>query len=239
MITPYYDRNGITIYCGDCLEIMPQLAGPVDAVITDTPYGIDGSRGTINLARGKGNYHKTFYDTREYLKTVIVPFIEQCIKKYPCVILTPGNSNFSLYPQPDSFGCFYQPAAVGLQTFGNLDSQPIFYYGKNITKRNMGTPCSYQVTENPGSYAHPCVKPLRAWSKLVRNFTLPNHLILDPFMGSGTTLVAAQNEGRRAIGIELSEEYCRIAVDRLHQPSFWSLPTESKEPVKVTQLGLM
>jgi site-specific DNA-methyltransferase (adenine-specific) len=79
---------------------------------------------------------------------------------------------------------------------------------------------------------HPTVKPLAIMQYLVRLTKTPNDdMVLDPFMGSGTTLVAAQNEGRQAIGIELSEDYCKIAVERLRQPSFFSIPDKVKNNV--------
>jgi site-specific DNA-methyltransferase (adenine-specific) len=65
--------------------------------------------------------------------------------------------------------------------------------------------------------AHPTGKPIKILEKLVTNFTDPNELILDPFMGSGTTLLAAKNLQRKAIGIELEEKYCEVAANRLRQ----------------------
>lgn len=62
---------------------------------------------------------------------------------------------------------------------------------------------------------HPCPKPLPLMRELVELFTDPGETILDPFAGSGTTLVAAKQLGRKAIGIELNEEWCQVAVDRL------------------------
>ena len=64
---------------------------------------------------------------------------------------------------------------------------------------------------------HPCPKPMTLWVKLVARLSAENSSILDPFCGSGTTLVAAKQLGRRAIGIEISEKYCEIAVRRLAQ----------------------
>jgi site-specific DNA-methyltransferase (adenine-specific) len=75
---------------------------------------------------------------------------------------------------------------------------------------------------------HPTQKPVALLAYLIRTYTNPGDLILDNTMGSGTTLVAAQNEGRQAVGIEISEEYCKIAVDRLRQPSFFSIPDKPK-----------
>jgi len=213
---PYYDDGQITIYHGDCREILPAL-DPVDLVLTDPPYGIDGGSGSHNRKRGKGNYFAAFEDTPEYIETVAAAVIRYLVERTPSVIVTPGNTCMMLYPQPDSFGVFYQPAAVGLQTFGNLDAQPILYYGKNQTKKNFGTPCSYVLTEAPEKNGHPCVKPIKAWKKLLANTSLPGHTVLDPFMGSGTTLRAAKDLGRRAIGIEIEERYCEIAVKRLAQ----------------------
>src|SRR5262249_15187254 len=156
-------------------------------------------RGTINKERGKANYTDAFEDTPQYVFYMIVPIIERLIEKCGCVVLTPGNRNLSLYPQPDSFGCFFQPASVGMQGFGNADAQPIFYYGKNASKKNLGVPCSYQLTESPEVSGHPCAKPLKAWTKLISNVTANGQTILDPFMGSGTTGIACINLGRKFI----------------------------------------
>lgn len=212
---PYYDHGGITIYCGDARDILPCVSA--DVVLTDPPYGINGSSGTLNKARAKGAYQSQFIDNRDYIQSVVVPIIRSLIQQIPCVVLTPGNSNFDLYPRCDSFGAFYQPAAVGLQTFGNLDAQPIFYYGKNALGKNMGVPCSYRLTEPPPRVDHPCAKPFKAWRTLLSNIAKPGMMILDPFMGSGTTLRAAKDLGMRAIGIELNERYCEIAARRLSQ----------------------
>lgn len=216
--TPYYhdEASGITIYHGDCREILPLLE-PVDLVLTDPLYGIDGGNGSLSKKRGKGDYSGVFEDTPEYIETVAAAVIRQLIETTPSVIITPGNRCMMLYPQPDSFGAFYQPAAVSVQTFGNLDAQPILYYGKNMTRKHFGKPCSYVLTETPEVNGHPCVKPIKAWKKLLANTSLEGQTILDPFMGSGTTLRAAKDLGRRAIGIELEERYCEIAVRRLSQ----------------------
>ena len=74
---------------------------------------------------------------------------------------------------------------------------------------------------------HPTTKPLPLMAEIVRDFTQPSDTILDPFMGSGTTLVAAKRLGRKAIGIEREEKYCEIAAKRLAQGA---LPLEFSQP---------
>lgn len=64
---------------------------------------------------------------------------------------------------------------------------------------------------------HPTVKPLPLLNKYIQIGTKPNDIVLDPFMGSGTTLRAAKDLGRKAVGIELEEKYCEIAANRLRQ----------------------
>jgi DNA modification methylase len=213
---PYYSDDAVTIYHGDAREIVPML-GPVDVVLTDPPYGIEGSSGPVNLARGKGNYGAAFHDGPAYIRDVIVPIVSGLIRSVPCVVLTPGNRCLSSYPQPDSFGAFYQPASSGLQVFGNADAQPIFYYGKNALGRNMGVPCSYVLTEAPQANGHPCPKPLRAWRMLLSNISREGQTVLDPFMGSGTTLRVAKDLGRKSIGIDIEERYCEIAARQCAQ----------------------
>ena len=219
---PYYEEAGITIYHGDCREILPTLP-KVDLVLTDPPYGIGGSTGTINQSRSKTAYLSDFTDDEAYIQAAVVPVIEECITMATAVMLTPGNRCLHLYPKAASFGVFYQPAAVGLQAFGNLDAQPILYYGKNPSGKNMGTPCSYVLTEQPEKNGHPCVKPFRAWKKLLSKNSRDGLVVLDPFMGSGTTLEAAKDLSLRAIGIEIEERYCEIAANRLRQGVLWGI----------------
>lgn len=208
---PYYDEDGITIYHGDCREVLPLVSA--DVVLTDPPYGING--GSLQaMGRNKGDYAGGFDDTPDYIRDVVVPVIGSLIESAGCVVVTPGNRCMCYYPQPHSFGVFYQPAAVGMQRFGNLDAQPIFYYGSAGGGR-LGKPCSYVLTEAPEKNGHPCVKPYSAWRRLL--LSLPDGVVLDPFMGSGTTLRAAKDLCRKAIGIEIEERYCEIAAKRLAQ----------------------
>lgn len=205
-----------TLYLGDAGEILSTLQpNSVNAVVIDPPYGIDGGRGRINRARAKGDYAPGFPDTPEYIRDVIVPIVRRLIEFCGCVVVTPGCKNFSFYPQPQSFGCFYQPAAAGLTVFGNLDAQPIFYYGKNPRKKNMGVKLSWQVTERPKKNGHPCPKPLKAWTNVVNSVTLPGMTVLDAFMGSGTTGEACAALGLNFIGIERDPVYFEIAKKQI------------------------
>lgn len=211
---PYYQHNGITIYHADARDLVEWVSA--DVVLTDPPYGINGGTGSITQARGKGNYTNAFADDRANIENVIVPIIRFLIKRISCVVLTPGGKNIDLYPPNDSMGVFYQPASAGMQTFGHADAQPILYYGKNKIGHNL-VPCSYRLTEAPPKVDHPCAKPYRAWKTLLSNIAKPGMTILDPFVGSGTTLRAAKELGMNAIGVDIEEKYCELAAKSVSQ----------------------
>lgn len=215
---PYYERGGITIYHGDCREILPQL-GPVDLVLTDPPYGIEGARGVGNRARGKAAYKpEGWEDTRDYVAAVCVEVVRQAISFAKRVVVTPGIRHLHLYPPPDDMGCFWTPAAVSYGSWGAVTFHPILFYGRDPRAGIGAWPSGRQVTESPNVEGYPCAKPLKAWTWLLAKASMEaSDLILDPFMGSGTTLRAAKDLGRRAIGIEIEEKYCEIAVKRLAQ----------------------
>jgi site-specific DNA-methyltransferase (adenine-specific) len=207
-----------TLYLGDCRDILPTLSR-VDVMIADTPYGVRGKQKTKNATRkcGKKNDYLDFVDSIEFVKNVVIPAITYALSISDRGVITPGNKCLTLYPVPDSFGCFYQPASVGLQPWGRADAQPILYYGSHPIggKALPGSKCSYQLTESPEVNGHPCPKPLGAMIKLVAAASLKAQTILDPFMGSGTTGVAAVTLGRKFIGIELSRKYFDIACERI------------------------
>jgi len=214
----YYQDDYCTIYHADCRELLPHLRGEVQLAMVDPPYGIDGGRGTTSKARGKGNYASSFPDTPDYVANVVVGAIEWCIDNCRTTIVTPGCANLASYPQANSFGCFYQPTATGMQRFGNMDAQPILYYGTSaFAGKNLGRPCSFTLTEPPSCRTHPCSKPIKAWGKIMHLHCADDDVVFDPFMGSGTTLRAAKDLRRKCIGIELEEKYCEIAAKRMAQ----------------------
>lgn len=115
------------------------------------------------------------------------------------------------------------------KTYENVYRATTSRYPKSILKFNR--PNSMK------DLCHPTQKPVALLQYLIRTYTNPDEIILDNTMGSGTTLLAAQNEGRQALGIEISEEYCKIAVDRLRQPSFFSIPDKPK-PAQAKQMSM-
>ena len=222
----YYDHAGITIYHGNALEILPDLAPlvpdprleQVDVVLTDPPYGIDGGRGGVNRERSKGRYVGTGWeDTPEYVRDVCVPTIAWAIHAVGRVVMTPGLRAMHLYPTPDDVGCFYTPASSGWGSWGKNVFNPIFFYGRDPRAGVGQTPSGRTVTETANVPGFPCPKPLRAWKWLLNKCCLEGETVLDPFLGSGTTLVAAKHLGLRGIGIEREEAYCEIAAKRLAQ----------------------
>lgn len=222
---PYYESGGITIYHGDAREIIP-LLGRVDAVVTDPPYGV-GFSGKRAKVRGggqtfrEGGYAGAFEDSPEYIVSVVIPVIEACRRMAKCVALTPGVRNLWAYPAADDVGSFFSASGTGVGPWGFTCSQPILYYGSDpyLRTRQGSRPNSLGQTypNDANQVDHPCAKPLPMTRWLVNRASLEGELILDPFMGSGTTLRAAKDLGRKAIGIELEERYCEIAVKRLSQ----------------------
>lgn len=226
---PYFEdaKAGIVIYHGDARQVIGSILDSVDLVQTDPPYGVRAELNSktrkrlpwsISGQRAKNDYG-TFDDSPHYVQSVIVPAFRAALGISKRGILTPGNRCLTFYPPPDSFGAFYQPAGNGLQRWGRCDAQPIFYYGAfpRASRLIPGTNLSFVLTESPERNGHPCPKPTDAWRKLMLIGSTDGETVLDPFMGSGTTLRAAKDLGRKAIGIDIEERWCEIAARRLGQ----------------------
>ncbi len=201
MIESYFQKDDITIYCGDCLEIMPQLE-PVDLVLTDPPYNV-----------GK-NFGKQSDDNR-------ADYNDWCDKwfKYlnaSAILLTPGISNLKAWMNRDLRWVIAWTKSNSMKriTIGFNCWEPILLWGKPKinTYRDL-----FDAPTIPKSSGHITPKPLKLYLQLIAGFSDVNQTILDPFMGSGTTLVAAKQFNRKAIGIEIEEKYCEIAVNRIEK----------------------
>jgi DNA modification methylase len=188
---------------GDSSDIIEDLV--FNVLLTDPPYGIQGS------ASRKGDYQGEFEDNREYIKDTIVPIVELALGKCNRGIVTPGYRNMLLYPEPVDIGCFYTPASTGCGPWGFNTFNPIYYYGKNPYAGKGRQPTGKLLTEVSPKNGHPCPKPIKAWTWLLSKVALDTDTVLDPFLGSGTTLVACELTGRRGIGVEIDRRFFDIA----------------------------
>ena len=193
----YYQDDACTIYHGDCREVLPQL-DRVDLVLTDPPYGLD-EKWTGGTWFTRGVYqNKVKWD-----KKIDGDSILELLAKGENLILWGGNN----YPMPVSRCWLIWQKTNAVPTMGDFEM-----CWTNFDKPHQAffSPCNDWVR------VHPTEKPLLL-IKWCLGFAPNAHTILDPFMGSGTTLRAAKDLGRKAIGIEIEEKYCEIAVKRLAQ----------------------
>ena len=205
-----------TLYCGDCSDVMDSFPDcfAVDSVVADPPYGVD-----LGPSSGHDRY-LGFSDNRDYIESCVVPAIKKCISISSAMVVTPGNKNAWAYPEPDDIGGWYNPAGVGCGPWGFILNHLILFYGKDPHARKKGWMASSVEALNDSvayekAMGHPCPKPEKFTKWMVGKVSLEGQIVLDPFMGSGTTGVACANLGRKFIGIELEQKYFDIACERI------------------------
>ena len=217
MTEPYYQDDLVTIYHGDCLEITEWL--DADVMITDPPYGVEfGGKRHKSKTKKLGGY-ESYDDTQENHSKVVLPAIQKFVESGRRAMVTPGVANIFRFPEPKHVGAIYYPAGNGRNSWGFNCWQPIFYYGKDpfLSDLKGSRPDSFSSSHTAPKVNHPCPKPIEVMLWFVNRCSREGELIADPFMGSGSTLVAAKSLGRRAIGVEIEEKYCEIAAKRCGQ----------------------
>ena len=191
---------------GDCLEVMKQMPDKcVDLVLTDPPYGVnlDYDMHDDNEAGWYKLMDKWIPEARRISKMVIFPSCQ--IKRLDW---------YYKNHKPDWLICWYKGSTGHVSTIGFNDWEPHIVYGKI---KMMHDYFQARPDEKMGAYGHPCPKPIE-WAKwLIGKSTDEQMVVMDTFLGSGTTAVAAKQLGRKYIGIELSQKYCEIANERLKQ----------------------
>jgi len=219
---PYYhdERAGMTIYHGDCREIVPEL-GKFDLVLTDVPYNIS------QKSNGLRELHYGAWDCQRGQEDVWIGLICAATKQTAIVFCGKEQiSGFLLAMSADGMsvrsGIWHKPNPTIINCDKlYIEAIEMFAYGKRASalfnpayKHNVFT-CAA-----PHDREHPTQKPLNLFNELMLDTTNVGYSVLDPFMGSGTTLRAAKDLGRRAVGIEIEEKYCEIAARRLGQEVF-------------------
>ncbi len=211
---PYYQDDHITIYHGDCLGIIPLLSD-VDAVISDPPYGMKlntnnarFSGGTAGNIAKRGNGPGTGGGTPIYGDDK--PFDPAPWLNFDKVILW----GFNHFAQRLPIGT----TLVWIKRFDNAFGSFLSDAELAWMKGGYGVYCKrdLSLTAETRKRTHPTQKPLGLMKWCIEKAKMPG-TILDPYMGSGTTLRAAKDLGLKAIGIEIEERYCEIAAKRMAQ----------------------
>lgn len=181
----------------------------VDLVLTDFPYG------------NNTDYGRHYYDTQRNLITLVQKAMPQILRIGKVVFIACGIGNIHYYPPPDwVLSWHWHHTNAGRSRWGFNTWQPILAYGKDPYLAN-GLGCRQDSTGEKQidmKVNHPCPKPLIVWEWfLMRGSVYDGDLILDPFLGSGTTVEVCKLTHRKFIGIEINPEYCKIAEERLAQ----------------------
>lgn len=209
---PYFERAGITLYHGDCREVLPGLKDGAAVVVTDPPYGV-----ALNM--GWGGRHGDCEIAGDGDTAVRDAALGLCACM-PCVVF--GSWKIARPPDVRALLVWEKGEHTGM---GDLsipwkpNTEEIYIIGSgflgprtsSVLRHAAVTGCVGEVT----SRHHPTEKPVSLMQALLAK--CPPGVILDPFAGSGSTLVAALRMQRKAIGIELEEKYCEVAAKRIER----------------------
>lgn len=236
---PYYEHAGITIYHGDCREILPSTLCTV--MIADPPYGETSlswdvrAEGWLPLAFRTSSLLWCFGSLRFFMAAAsefadwkfshdvvwekqngsgfgLEDRFHKVHELLTCWYRGPWNNLYHQVPRVKRYGGKKSIRKRGETPHrGKIGSGSYIDDGFRLARSVIRFPNEHSTAE------HPTQKPLELLEMLVKYSTRERGFVCDPFMGSGTTLVAAKNLGRTAIGIEIEEKYCEIAAKRLSQ----------------------
>lgn len=226
-MTPYYEENGITIYHGDCREILPCLKA--DCLVSDPPYGVNHptnyqTRGRANLAACT-DYVPVYADDgdfdprwlfRDYLSK---PMVLWGANHYASLLVNSSGWLVWDKERPD-----------------DLDQATCELAWTNCVKgvRRFRYLWHGMMRAGDEALVHPTQKPVALMKWVLSLKWVQGETVIDPYMGSGSTLRAAKDLNRKAIGIEIEEQYCEIAANKLRQEVL-NFDTEAFKPEMIAK----
>lgn len=202
-MTPYYSDEAVTIYNADCRDVLPSL-DVADLLLTDPPYGAGyAANPIVGKGKSRSNHDAQSWDGKpcDWLLTLFRYASQQ--------VIWGGN----YYPLPPSRGwlVWYKRDAPP-----SMADAELAWTSKDMNTQLFDWPIA---ASNGQRFGHPTQKPVELIRWSIRRMG-ESQIVLDPFMSSGTTLRAAKDLGRKAIGIEIEERYCEIAAKRMSQEVF-------------------
>lgn len=208
MVAPYYDDGQCVIYHGDCRELLPDLS--FDVLVTDPPYGIGLD---TDYARPSTPASKTY----PRVEGDDQPFDPSHLLGYPRVVLFGANHYASRLPDSRGWVVWDKVTRNDVRAGQISDAELAWTNCLSRTRvyRHMWNG-GFRASER-GVSLHPTQKPVSLMAWLLEQVSESGEIVCDPYMGSGPTLRASKDLGRRTIGIEVEERYCEIAAKRLGQ----------------------
>ena len=237
---PYYQEDNITVYNHDCMEIMDSMEDEsVDLVVTDPPYNI----GDENKRTKQGNFIKSNKDAWGQWDSFDKKEYDEMMRRVisTCYRLLKDGGAFYMFTAREDNGFFIREAVKAGFTYANqiviIKTNPLPHFCKTNWRSGFelcmyltkGKPKTFNFLEQPQMInvfyyligkkesRHPTEKPLKVVRQIIEVSSNRGDVVLDPFLGSGTTARACKNTGRRCVGMEISEEYCQTIVNRLGQ----------------------
>lgn len=204
------------LLCGDSTsaEDVARVMGgeKADAVVTDPPY----------------NVNFTQWDNISDYNTFVQERLTQWHNLADAIIFTPGLVNVGVWSSieyPKWILCWHKPAAMKRSPFGFCNWDAILFYGISPVHHGFTDVIEAPIIVDKDN-EHPTCKPVEVMKGMIERTSLESGLVFDPFIGSGTTLVACEQTGRKGRGIEIAEKYCAVTLQRLKDMGL--------EPVKVS-----
>lgn len=223
----------VTLYLGDCLQVMPEV-GVVDHMIMDPPYEAEthtakAKAGSVRRVDGGAEFQALNFDCINEIRDDVVAmgrfsrnwFIAFCqgegIGRWAdCINASPMRYKRACHwIKPDA-----APQMNGQGPAQGAEHFVCAWAGKGYSKWNGGGKRGVYTHNTNSRYrtgGHPTEKPIELMREIILDFTQPGDLIADLFMGSGTTLVACAQTGRRGIGIESNAQYFDLALARVRK----------------------
>lgn len=234
---PYYEDEWVTLYHADSREFLHEIADQsVDCVITDPPYSERTHKNATSNRAGERDHPLATGGARAFASWTdadlrdLLAHLGHLTRGWVVATLDYAHAaEFDKAP-PEGLrvlrlGVWVKtnptPQISGDRPAQGWESIAYMHRADVRPKWNGGGRAGNFVTPLPPPEGHPTAKPLGMVAEWVRWFSNPGDTILDPFAGSGTTLRAAKDEGRKAIGIELDERYCEVIARRLSQDTLF------------------